>query len=590
MASETWVQGIVHKLEEGGWVKWVRRAVVVAFCAFIINLWMFRDNGFKGLSQAHAMDQAQIAREIARGHGFTTKLIRPAALWQFEQNTGVFNVERTPDTYHAPLNPLINAPFLWLARAHWVMTKDDIVYTCDRIIVAVQFGFMLLGVLVSYLTIKRLFDQRVAVLSAWLLLVCETLWDFAVSGLPQNVMVFLFACAAYALVRALEARAAGTRTWLWLSACGAAFGLLALAHGLTIWIFAGAATFALLVFKPRWQTALALIGAFTILYAPWLVRMKRACNNPAGVAWFTYLHQIRGSEGSIHRSMEPPLKDVSPWLFREKIQGQVVSQLERLYYFLGRIAVAPVFFIALMHLFKRPETAAFRWAILLMWLAALLGMSLTGMGEAPLFAPFAPRVQANDLHILFAPMMTAYGLAFTLVMWSRLGINVRLVRFGFIAAIFLISGAPFLFQFIDLNSRPKGRVQWPPYVPPFIAILNTWTTEGEVIASDMPWAVAWYADRKSLWLPTTVKNFTDLNDYNQLQGRIVGLYLTPVTANDPFMLDIVKGEWKDWAAFIMRQVSGAGLKDFPLKTFTPLPIDGECIYYSDRDRWSSRED
>ena len=250
MASETWIQGIVHKLEEGGWVKWVRCAVVVAFCAFVINLWMFRDNGFKGLSQAHAMDQAQIAREIARGHGFTTKFIRPAALWQFEQNTGVFNVERTPDTYHAPLNPLINAPFLWLARDRWVMTPKDIVYTGDRVIVAVQFGFMLLGVLVSYLTIKRLFDQRLAVLSAWLLLICQTFWDFAISGLPQNVLVFLFSCAAYALVRALEARAAKTRTWPWLAACGAAFGFLALAHGLTIWIFAGAATFSLIVFTP----------------------------------------------------------------------------------------------------------------------------------------------------------------------------------------------------------------------------------------------------------------------------------------------------------------------------------------------------
>ena len=175
-------------------------------------------------------------------------------------------------------------------------------------------------------------------------------------------------------------------------------------------------------------------------------------------------------------------------------------------------------------------------------------------------------------------------------MWSRIGINVRLVRFGFLAAIFLISGTPFLIQFIELNSRPKGRVQWPPYVPPFISILREWTTEKEVIASDMPWAVAWYADRKSLWAPSTIKNFTDLNDYNQLNGQIVGLYLTPITGNMSFVEQIVQGEWKEWAPFIMRQVTGQSLKDFPLKALTPLPIDNQCIYYSDRDRWSSRED
>jgi hypothetical protein len=133
-------------------------------------------------------------------------------------------------------------------------------------------------------------------------------------------------------------------------------------------------------------------------------------------------------------------------------------------------------------------------------------------------------------------------------------------------------------------------VQWPPYVPPFIAILNQWTTEREIIASDMPWAVAWYADRKSLWLPISIKNFIELNDYNQLNGNIVGLYLTPFTGNQPFMPTIIKGDYKEWAPFILRQVTGPALKDFPLRAMTPLPLENECIFYSDRDRWTPRED
>ena len=79
-------------------------------------------------------------------------------------------------------------------------------------------------------------------------------------------------------------------------------------------------------------------------------------------------------------------------------------------------------------------------------------------------------------------------------------------------------------------------------------------------------------------------------DTVRIQRALRSLYLTPITSNKSFMQEIVKGEWKDWAAFILRQVTGPALKDFPLKTFTPLPIDNECIYYSDRDRWSSRED
>ncbi|MEO7099261.1 MAG: hypothetical protein ABI162_07855, partial [Luteolibacter sp.] len=40
---------------------------------------------FRGLASPQAMDQAQIAREIARGNGFTTKMIRPVAYNQAQQ-------------------------------------------------------------------------------------------------------------------------------------------------------------------------------------------------------------------------------------------------------------------------------------------------------------------------------------------------------------------------------------------------------------------------------------------------------------------------------------------------------------------------
>jgi hypothetical protein len=128
-----------------------------------------------------------------------------------------------------------------------------------------------------------------------------------------------------------------------------------------------------------------------------------------------------------------------------------------------------------------------------------------------------------------------------------------------------------------------GRVQWPPYVPPYIAILGEWTNPDEIITSDMPWAVAWYADRKSIWIPNTIDDFMDMSDYNRLNGPIVGLYLTPITGDSRFFSDIVKGEYKEWSPFILRNLNAKG---FPLQAVTALPIDNECIFYSDRNRWS----
>ncbi len=590
MPTETWVQTFVHKIEEGGWAKWMRTAVLMAFVAFVLNLWLVRDNGFKGLTAQQAMDQAQVSRELAQGHGFSTRVIRPAALWQFRQNQGEFNVVRTPDTYNAPLNVVLNAPFLLIFRSMWEMSTKSLVFALDRVLVCVQLAYMLLAVWVSYLTFQRLFDHRLAVLVTWLLLLCQTLWNFAISGLPQNLMLLLFMCAIYTLVRALENRTEGKRTVIWLGLCAFCFGLLALTHGLTIWMFAGALVFCGLTFKPRWATLLVMGGVFFLLYAPWLYRNYRVCGNIGGVGSFAYLDQIRGSESYVLRSMQPPLKDVSPWLYRAKIQAEGIRQLGSIYQYLGAVVVAPLFFLALMHLFKRPETSLLRWAILLMWLAALLGMSTIGMDKPVVAGAAGPDVQSNDLHMLFIPVMSAYGLAFILVLWSRLNINVALVRRAFIGLILFISAIPFLVQFVELNSRATNPVRWPPYIPPFISVLADYVNPDEIIVSDMPWAVAWYANRKSLLLPITIKDFTDLNDYNQLKGGLVGLYLTPVTGYKGLINEIEKGEYKDWAAFIKRDLTSATLKDFPLKAATPLPIDRQCIFYSDRDRWTPRED
>ena len=110
MASETKIQELVHKLEVGGWAKWIKLALLIAAVTYVVILWFYRENGFKGLSEAKAMEQAQIAREVARGNGFTTKMIRPAALWQFQKNhKDMQSVENFPDTYHALLPVYVNA-------------------------------------------------------------------------------------------------------------------------------------------------------------------------------------------------------------------------------------------------------------------------------------------------------------------------------------------------------------------------------------------------------------------------------------------------------------------------------------------------
>ncbi len=622
MTTEIEVQGLVHKLEEGSWKNRVLLAVLLAAIAFLVRLWFFGDSGFKGLANPHAFEQAEIARELARGNGFTTKIIRPAAIWLFEKNTGRYPLEHTPDMYHAPLWPVILAPFIWAAQSNWVMTNKDMVYTCDKVVAGVATAFFLLAVLVYYFLAKRLFDKRLALLLMGLMLICDRFWQFSMSGLPQMLLLFLFGCACYTLLRAVEAHCAlhpvesdvheqdseservdvrsatafdspaihapaSRFAWLgsplpWLAATAFFFGLLALAHGLTIWIFLGALIFCGLFFPSRWKYLGMMLAIFLVMYSPWLIRNYRTCGGfggMGGLAWYSGLYQVRGSESSIMRSMEPPLGGVGVKAFPVKCIRQIQEQMSSIFKYLGFSIVAPFFFVTLLHPFKRREIAVFRWAVLVMWLAGLLGMGFFGIDEQAF--------PSNDLHILFVPLMTLYGLVFILMLWSRLQVSyIRLVSISFIVMLFVLSGIPFISTFVELVGPRELLIQWPPYVAPDIINFRTWTREDEIVMSDMPWAVAWYADRASLWLPTTPENFTELSDYKRLKYPVVALYLTPVSGDKPFLAEIANGEYAKWQDIIVHKTVGK----FPLHYFLPRPMYRQCTAWFDRNRWESRED
>lgn len=571
MPSERFVQSAVHELEAGIIAVWVRRGVLTGMSVGIYLLLLL--GRFHGLTAPKGMEQAQISRELARGNGFATKMIRPLSIALLRQHGRSVETGTLIDTYHAPLNPLLNSVFLNLTRASWAMTTDQLVYPSDRVIAALSMLLLLLAAAVNYRTAKRLFDRRLAILGAGLLLLCGAFWQFAQTGLPQMLMLLLFSGASYTLVRALEAQAGGHPVWIWIGGAGVLFGLLALTHALTIWIFVGALIFVAFIFRPRGLAAGFMLGLFVLIYCPWLVRTYHVSGTPFGVAMQSVLYQIGGTESQVMRAISN-VAHFSIVGLRSKILTQSLDQFGRLFSLLGYSVAAPVFFISLMHLFRKPETGAFRWCILLMWLFALLGMSVFGLEDKDM--------SANDLHVLFIPLMTFYGLAFLLVMWSRLEIAARALHIGFLVLIFAVSSIPLVMQVVGMNSR---RVEWPPYLPPYIALVGSWFRPDEVIVSDMPWAVAWYGDRRSLWLPNEAKDLVNLHDYNGLGAPINGMYLTPISGNQPFISTLVKGEYKDWANLIMRAPLAA---DFPLQRSVALPMENECILYSDHVRWPEK--
>ena len=568
--SAEFVQRAVHALEAGALAAWIRRSLVALA---VIALAIFYLYQFRGLATSQAMDQAQIGRAIASGHGWRTNFARPRAIGQLQGHGKNVAQRIWSDTYNAPLPPLVDAIALWPIKSHWQMAPSDLVYSGDKAIATMSIFLFLLSVLMLFFTVRRLFDQRLALLACGLVLLCDMLWQYSLSGLPQMLLLLLFNATIYALVRAVEAQYDGRRVDRWLAAVGVGFGLLALTHALTIWIFAGALVFCLFFFRPRGWAALITLAAFTIIYTPWLIRNYVVCGQPGGVAIYSVLGGIRHSEAGWMRRINLDVQGIGPSNFFDKITTNFFSQWGHIFEYFGSSVVAMMFFAGLLHPFKRTETAVLRWMILAMWIGALAGMAIFGINEEEGLA-------ANQLHLIFIPLMTCYGLAYLLVQWNRLGIQLNIARIAFLSLLYLLCALPAIFT-VPWLAPPKSPVHWPPYASPYIATLRGWMQPNEITASDMPWAIAWYADRRALWLPDTVKTFTDLSDYNVLGGPVNGLYLTPVSGSQDKLADILKGEYKDWATFILRNMN---LEKFPLKWAAMLGLENECIFLSDHDR------
>jgi hypothetical protein len=569
--SADFVQRTIHGLESGGAAIWVQRALIVVVIIGMSLFYFFLE--FQGLATSQAMDQAQIGRELLHGHGWATKLARPLAVGQLQRHGKNPATAVWTDTYNAPLPPLVDALALLPVKSDLEMTPRDIVYAGDRAIVAVSLLLFLASVGVLFFIARRLFDQTLALLSCGLVLVGDTFWQYSLSGLPQMLLLLLFNLTIYVLIRAIEAQTNDRPVGFWLVATGAGFGLLALSHALTIWIFLAALIFAAIYFQPRVWAAILILLPFVILYTPWLIRNYLVCGNPGGVAIYSFFDQIGMSEAAHMRHVAIDFAGMSAGFWRNKISTNMIDQIGRIFHYFGWSAVALFFFGALLHPFRRAETAAARWFVLAMWVGAAVGMAVYGITEEQ-------GVAANQLHLLFVPIMTCFGLAFLLVQWKRLGIEYRLARIGFLVLLFVICGLPMIVTFMPPYIGRK-KIHWPPYVPPYIGVIGQWMQPNEITATDMPWAVAWYADRRALWLPESVRAFTEFNDYNLLGGPLNAVYLTPVSGSQNTLRDILKGEYRDWATVILRSVD---LQKFPLKWATLLGLENECVFFSDHDR------
>ena len=552
--------------------------IIIRYALFLLLLigltFFYLSPGFRGLNSEKGVEQAQIAREIARGNGFKTKLIRPLSLRQSVEHSEDVMLTSLHDTYHSPFNPLLNSVALNFYKDDFEWDRKETVYPLDRVIVGVSIIFLLGSIVMTYLLVTGIFDAKIGSFTALLMLLCAMLWQFSQSGLPQMLMLFLFTCASYFLYRALESEIHGRKPLVWLLLCAGFFGVLALSHWLAIWPFVGLLIFTALYFKPRGVAAVLMLLVFLAMVSPWAIRNANITGTPLGSGYFSVLGGMSVGEEYIYRNYEPPSQNIFGAGFYTKIINTSIDQLNGLYAFLGSIAVAPLFFLSLLHPFKRRSIADFRWPILIMWVFAVMGMSLFGLPEKT--------YDANQLHMLFIPIMTAYGLAFISILWGRIGFasNMPLVRNGHLVITVFLSSIPMIlglipgirysFQNKEINTQA---VQ--------ISHIRDQAEPSAIIVSDDPATVAWYGDRSSLWLPASPQQMREIKLLTAQKGKpLSGILLTRKSSNQS-LFKMIYGKERDWAPLITgRAIAFAGLRELQPKLWTQA---GESMVTSMKD-------
>ena len=519
--------------------------------------------GFKQLTSPKGIEQAQIARELARSGSFQTKMIRPLSLYQADENTedpGGVKIVGFKDTYHAPLNPILNSVIIRLFKGDndFGWDNNSTVYYLDRIITATSIFFLLASIGVTFLFISRIFDAKIGGVTALLMLLCELLWRYSQSGLPQMLMLFLFTLGCYFVYRAVEAQCLEKKPLALLILGAVCFGLLALTHWMALWPFIGLVIFSCFYFKPRGAAGLSMLIVFLIIILPWCLRNLNTAGDILGSGYFSMFGGMGAAEEEVFRSYNLSKDNIFRKGFASKVLTSSLYQLNGIYSFLGSIIAAPLFFLALLHPFKRPQIAAFKWFVLAMWVPAVIGMSLFGVSNqsSGISGP-----DANQIHLLFIPLMTAYGLAMLAILWSRIGLssNIPIIsENGYLWIAIGLSTIPMVLSLLPgvtrgIQSKEKatrGVV---------ISYFGKQMNKTDIVITDSPWEVAWYGDRTALWLPTTKADLREImKRTKEHKNPFSGILITPRSMTKS-LLNLTYREEKEWAPIIVGQtVASAG--------------------------------
>lgn len=558
---------------------------------------------FRGLASAGGMDQAQLARQVARTGSWQTRATQPYAWAQMEGAGKESAPLAMPETVQPPLQPL-----LWSAAFRFMkpwQVYDPVggsaVFMLDRVIACFGAAWYLLTIFFTHGAARRLFDEQVAAITAIALLVCEPAWQMMVSGAPRALLLPLFALA-FRLYASAACRSVDNRGSLVpLMLLGIVCALMAHTHWMALWIVLGVLV-GVAAFLPHGKAGVFVVALFPVLaLGAWGWWNTQLCGDPLG--GIKALFQAQSSavaHDSLLRDFTPavPLLQVDDLLRRMGLGW--LEQMGRIHAHLGHVVPALLFFIALIHRFRKAEAGAARWMLASVFVCVAAGMGLLGLPD--------DESDDNALYIVLMPAMSTFGAAMLVILWSRFQTadNFNFIsRWGGALAALIITALPMavnlpvLMKF-GLTMGGKIPPYWPPFLPERAHVLRLLLEKDEYIITDSPAFVAWYADVPCVNLCTQRADYEVMKKKAEERGaKLAGFVMTPVSAKVERITDVYTGPYAEWRDLVIRGPMLAFDKDFvphpdfPFKVPVPLVASsvGErenlslpMVFYTDKTR------
>jgi hypothetical protein len=598
------VQYLIHKLEVGAGARFFR---VTALLLAVVTLALRYDvHAYRNLATPEGMDAAQLARNISEGRGYTTLYIRPLSLYLLQKhNEGGTPPALTnaspdfarlksahPDLANPPVYPVLLAGLMKILPFHyavdmkkpfWSDNGSFSRYQPDFLIAVFNQVLLVAAVVLAFFIARKLFDAGVAWLSAILMLGCELLWRFSASGLSTMLLLVIFLGLTRCIMKieemAREPQPRPDRLLGLAVAAGVLTGVGALTRYAFGWTIVPVVLFLILFSGPKKVPhALAALGAFALVLAPWVVRNFVVSGTPFGTAGFAAAETTQlFPQFQLERAIHPDFGHLL-WLtpYLHKLTGNsldiVTNDLPRF----GGSWATLLFWAGLLLSFRSVAVRRMRY-FLMFCLGAFVVVQALGRTQ---LSVESPEVNSENLLVLLAPLVFIYGVSFFLTLLGQIQLPAFQLRYLIIAGFAALSCLPMIFVMLPPKTSP---VAYPPYYSPAIQQTAGWMKEGELTMSDVPWAVAWYGQRQCVWL--TLNAQEDFFAINDNLKPVQALYLTPETMDSRFVSDWNRASGRSWGSFILQVVTQRQTPPgFPLR----IAHDGylpEQLYLTDRERW-----